>query len=250
MTSAADLKRMEEERKLNNAWNKVREVLQDEPFGMTIEQLAGKCRYSVKYLKTVLSRMDDIVHADGYYTLPALTREPVVSLKQPEITPVQTATSQPEPEQSEPEQPKPEQPEPISLPKKSTAWKLRDQVYELINSNENGVSKEDIMQTLGIDQKQLTNALLRLRQNCRIDLINKKYVCVGSEPMPVSEQIKERNTYFNLIKDIKNKIETQVTSRAVLSHEDIAKILRTVTGLNDVEWTEDGVVLTQVGEVV
>lgn len=244
MTSAVELKRQEEQKKLSGAQGKIRDVLKKEPFGMTIAQLTGMCRYSRKYTKEVLKTMDDVIEEAGYLRLkivaPVVMADPeklqkvdVEALKSATgILVVEAASSVEHGEKNE-------------IPD----GKLTDKVLALLRSNPDGISRGQIRSSLNLEPKQLTNALLRLRKQYKIMLIGDSYRLVEGEPVPVSEQVKSRNAYFDLVSDVQNRIVTRTERRAMLSRDEVDSILRKVFGLNDVQWTDAGVVLSQVDEV-
>lgn len=244
MTSAVELKRLEEQKKLSGAQGKIRDVLEKEPFGMTIAQLTGMCRYSRKYTKEVLKTMDDVIEEAGYLRLkivaPVVMADPeklqkvdVEALKSATgILVVEAASSVEHGEKNE-------------IPD----GKLTDKVLALLRSNPDGISRGQIRSSLNLEPKQLTNALLRLRKQYKIMLIGDSYRLVEGEPVPVSEQVKSRNAYFDLVSDVQNRIVTRTERRAMLSRDEVDSILRKVFGLNDVQWTDAGVVLSQVDEV-
>lgn len=249
MTSAVELKRQEEQKKLSGAQGKIRDVLEKEPFGMTIAQLTGMCRYSRKYTKEVLKTMDDVIDEAGYLRLKTVAPVLIADEKKVKevdveaLKPVYPGKIIPVPEARVLEQP--------SKKAAISELKMTDQVLELLKTDtENGILRESIRNTLGLTPKQLANTVLRLRQRHHVVLVGEYYRLVDGEPMPVSEQVKARNAYFNLFSDVKSKIVTRTERKAVLSRDEVNDILCTVFGLDEVEWTADGVVLTQVDEVV
>lgn len=250
MTSAVELKRQEEQKKLMGAQSKIRTVLEKEPFGMTLAQLTGMCRFSMKYTKEVLKAMDDVQDEGGYFKLKPIAAAPVVLADEKKakevdveaLKPVYPGKIIPAPEAKVLEKPE----------KKASIAELKmtDQVLELLKTDtENGVLREQIRNALGLTPKQLANTVLRLRQRHHVVLVGEYYRLVEGEPMPVSEQVKARNAYFNLFSDVKSKIVTRTERKAVLSRDEVNDILSTVFGLNDVKWTDEGVVLSQVDEV-
>lgn len=247
MTSAVELKRQEEQKKLMGAQGKIRQVLEKEPFGMTLAQLTGMCRFSMKYTKEVLKTMDDVQDESGCLTLvpaPVLIADEkkVKEVDVEALKPVYPGKIIPVPEARVLEQP--------SKKAAISELKMTDQVLELLKTDtENGILRESIRNTLGLTPKQLANTVLRLRQRHHVVLVGEYYRLVDGEPMPVSEQVKARNAYFNLFSDVKSKIVTRTERKAVLSRDEVNDILCTVFGLNDVQWTDEGVVLSQVDEV-
>lgn len=247
MTSAVELKRQEEQKKLSGAQDKIRDVLEKEPFGMTIAQLTGMCRYSRKYTKEVLKTMDDVIEEAGYLRLKTVAPVIVAEEKKQEVEveveapAVQPAQSVPVVEAASPVKPG----KTYGIPD----GKLTDKVLALLRSNPDGISREQIRSSLNLEPKQLTNALLRLRKQYKILLLGDSYRLVEGEPVPVSEQVKSRNAYFDLVSDVQNRIVTRTERRAMLSRDEVDSILRKVFGLNDVRWVNDGVVLSQVDEV-
>ncbi len=246
MTSAVELKRLEEQKKLSGAQGKIRDVLEKEPFGMTIAQLTGMCRYSRKYTKEVLKTMDDVIEEAGYLRLKSVA--PVVVANEKKAEEVEVVAPAAQPAQSVPVV----EAAPPVKPGRTNGipdGKLTDKVLALLRSNPDGISREQIRSTLSLEPKQLTNAVLRLRKQYKILLIGDSYRLVEGEPVPVSEQVKSRNAYFDLVSDVQNRIVTRTERRAMLSRDEVDSILRKVFGLNDVQWVNDGVVLSQVDEV-
>jgi len=246
MTSAVELKRLEEQKKLSGAQGKIRDVLEKEPFGMTIAQLTGMCRYSRKYTKEVLKTMDDVIEEAGYLRLKSVA--PVVVANEKKAEEVEVVAPAAQPAQSVPVV----EAAPPLKPGRTNGipdGKLTDKVLALLRSNPDGISREQIRSSLSLEPKQLTNAVLRLRKQYKILLIGDNYRLVEGEPVPVSEQVKSRNAYFDLVSDVQNRIVTRTERRAMLSRDEVDSILRKVFGLNDVQWVNDGVVLSQVDEV-
>lgn len=246
MTSAVELKRLEEQKKLSGAQGKIRDVLEKEPFGMTIAQLTGMCRYSRKYTKEVLKTMDDVIDEAGYLRLKSVA--PVVVANEKKAEEVEVVAPAAQPAQSVPVV----EAAPPVKPGRTNGipdGKLTDKVLALLRSNPDGISREQIRSSLSLEPKQLTNAVLRLRKQYKILLIGDSYRLVEGEPVPVSEQVKSRNAYFDLVSDVQNRILTRTERRAMLSRDEVDSILRKVFGLNDVQWVNDGVVLSQVDEV-
>lgn len=253
MTSAVELKRLEEQKKLSGAQGKIRDVLEKEPFGMTIAQLTGMCRYSRKYTKEVLKTMDDVIDEAGYLRLKSVAPVVVANEKKAEEVNVDTLKNMNTPGKIIPV---PEQETYVAelsvKPGKTYGipdGKLTDKILALLRSNPDGISREQIRSSLSLEPKQLTNALLRLRKQYKILLVGDSYKLVEGEPVPVSEQVKSRNAYFDLVSDVQNRIVTRTERRAMLSRDEVDSILRKVFGLNDVQWVNDGVVLSQVDEV-
>lgn len=246
MTSAVELKRLEEQKKLSGAQGKIRDVLEKEPFGMTIAQLTGMCRYSRKYTKEVLKTMDDVIDEAGYLRLKSVAPVVVANEKKAEEVEVVAPAAQPAQRVPVVEAAPPVKPGRTNgIPD----GKLTDKVLALLRSNPDGISREQIRSSLSLEPKQLTNAVLRLRKQYKILLIGDSYRLVEGEPVPVSEQVKSRNAYFDLVSDVQNRILTRTERRAMLSRDEVDSILRKVFGLNDVQWVNDGVVLSQVDEV-
>lgn len=246
MTSAVELKRLEEQKKLSGAQGKIRDVLEKEPFGMTIAQLTGMCRYSRKYTKEVLKTMDDVIDEAGYLRLKSVA--PVVVANEKKAEEVEVVAPAAQPAQSVPVV----EAAPPVKPGRTNGipdGKLTDKVLALLRSNPDGISREQIRSSSSLEPKQLTNAVLRLRKQYKILLIGDSYRLVEGEPVPVSEQVKSRNAYFDLVSDVQNRIVTRTERRAMLSRDEVDSILRKVFGLNDVQWVNDGVVLSQVDEV-
>lgn len=248
MTSAVELKRLEEQKKLSGAQGKIRDVLEKEPFGMTIAQLTGMCRYSRKYTKEVLKTMDDVIEEAGYLRLKTVAPVVVADEEKAKEVEVEVVAPAAQPVQSVPVV----EAAPPVKPGRTNGipdGKLTDKVLALLRTNPDGISREQIRSSLSLEPKQLTNAVLRLRKQYKILLIGDSYRLVEGEPVPVSEQVKSRNAYFDLVSDVQNRIVTRTERRAMLSRDEVDSILRKVFGLNDVQWVNDGVVLSQVDEV-
>lgn len=254
MTSAVELKRQEEQKKLLGAQSKIRTVLEKEPFGMTLAQLTGMCRYSLKYTKGVLKTMNDVLDEGGNFKLKTVVPVVNADVKKAKEVNVDVLKNINKPGKIIPvQEQKPYVAEPSVKPTTQTVIpeeKMTERVLKVLRSDTtNGVSREYILSTLKLQSKQLTNAMLRLRKQHKILLVGDNYKLIEGQPMPVSEQVKTRNAYFNLVSDVQSRIVTRTERKAILKQNEVDDILRTVFGLNDVQWTEDGVILTQVDEV-
>lgn len=67
MTTAAELRAVTEYKKLRKVQVKIIDVLENEAFGMNLEQLTNVCRISRKLAKCVLPTLKEVKFENGVY---------------------------------------------------------------------------------------------------------------------------------------------------------------------------------------
>lgn len=244
MNSAADLKRHHEREALDKAKDKVFKALQNDPLGLSINQLMSVCRLSVKTVRAALGLIE-VDEEQGVYFL--------VNAKQVADEVVT-------------------QPKPVAKPKseltnnevKISAEKA---ILHYLENFPNGLNKAELMATAEMSDKQFTNSIYRLTQNGSVKRIGKlgsfkyllakhaekeidviKPVEVPATPREPAKEVwevfcdKPTEEPVNAISSLKAQIKTIVTrkSELTLKEDELGVLLSDLFGLANVQFCVDG----------
>ncbi len=248
MNSAAELKRHNDMSALQKSKDRVIEALNNDPFGLRIEQIMSICRISAKTAKNVLACIDT-ENDDGVYTLknmakPVIDASPEVEVKKEES-----------------------QVEHIEIPVEINRCDIQSELLKLLEESKGGLLSSEIMATLDITEKQFSNALWTLRKTQNVKrtgksgsfhyrLINDEDVQLdNSKPLdPVVEvdtakDEKEWKAFCDMpvnrppievdpLNVCRAKITTVVTRKSELKIEtdQLLKLMTNLFGLSNVEW--------------
>ena len=232
MSSAAEIKKHHEQTALQKAKDKVIEALRNDPLGLSVNQLMGVCRLSIKTVKNILSVID-VREEDGVYFLAGAPRA-VVDL-QPQPAPVAKTAGTTE----------------IS----STTRAIKDIQVELLailQDNPDGLYFSSIAEQLKITKDQFAKALFGLRRNHAIErtgsLGNFHYQLIQAEEQmetqetPVATEQNSSEPFFLPLNELKDQIETVVTRKSQLTihEEQLGSLLADLFNLNTVKFCVEG----------
>ena len=232
MSSAAEIKKHHEQTALQKAKDKVIEALRNDPLGLSVNQLMGVCRLSIKTVKNILSVID-VREEDGVYFLAGAPRA-VVDL-QPQPAPVAKTAGTTE----------------IS----STTRAIKDIQVELLailQDNPDGLYFSSIAEQLKITKDQFAKALFGLRRNHAIErtgsLGNFHYQLIQAEEQmetqetPVATEQNSSEPFFLPLNELKEQIETVVTRKSQLTihEEQLGSLLADLFNLNTVKFCVEG----------
>lgn len=235
MSSAAEIKRQHEQTALQKSKDKVVEALRNDPMGLSVNQLMGVCRLSIKTVKNILSAID-VREEDGVYFLAGAPRA-VVDL-QPQPAPVAKTAGTTE----------------IS----STTRAIKDIQVELLailQDNPDGLYFSSIAEQLQITKDQFAKALFGLRRNHAIErtgsLGNFHYQLIQAEEQMETQEtpvVSEQNNHVpdllpaGPLNELKGKIETVVTRKSQLTihEEQLGSLLADLFNLNTVKFCIEG----------
>ncbi|WP_336022467.1 hypothetical protein [Acinetobacter lwoffii] len=244
MNSAADLRRHHEREALNKAKDKVFNAIKNDPLGLSISQLMGICRLSVKTLRAALELLEVEEH-QGIYSL--------VNANQV----ADEVVAQPKPVAK----PKPE------LANNEAKISVEKAILHYLEDFPNGLSKAELMATAEMSDKQFTNSIYRLTQNGSVKRIGKlgsfkyllakhaekeidviKPVEVPATPREPAKEVwevfcdKPTEEPVNAISSLKAQIKTIVTrkSELTLKEDELGVLLSDLFGLANVQFCVDG----------
>ena len=238
MNSAADLRRHHEREALNKAKDKVFNAIKNDPLGLSISQLMGICRLSVKTVRAALELLEVEEH-QGIYSLVNANQvaDEVVA------------------------QPKPE------LANNEAKISVEKAILHYLEDFPNGLSKAELMATAEMSDKQFTNSIYRLTQNGSVKRIGKlgsfkyllakhaekeidviKPVEVPATPREPAKEVwevfcdKPTEEPVNAISSLKAQIKTIVTrkSELTLKEDELGVLLSDLFGLANVQFCVDG----------
>jgi len=149
MSSAAEIKRQHEQTALQKSKDKVVEALRNDPMGLSVNQLMGVCRLSIKTVKNILSAID-VREEDGVYFLADAPR-PVIDL-QPQPVPVAKTAETTE----------------SAVPTKAVK-DIQVDLLAILQDHPDGLFFSSIKEHLQITDKQFSKALYNLRRYHQIE---------------------------------------------------------------------------------
>lgn len=244
MNSAADLKRHHDREALNKAKDKVFKALQNDPLGLSINQLMSVCRLSVKTVRAALGLIE-VDEEQGVYFLVNANQVADEVVAQPK--PVAKTKSE--------------------LATNEVKISAEKAILHYLEDFPSGLSKAELMTTAEISDKQFTNSIYRLTQNGSVKRIGKlgsfKYLLAKHAekeidvikpvevPATPRKQAKEEWEVFcdkpteepvNAISSLKAQIKTVVTrkSELTLQEDQLIELLANLFDLNTVKFCVDG----------
>lgn len=149
MSSAAEIKRQHEQTALQKSKDKVVEALRNDPMGLSVNQLMGVCRLSIKTVKNILSAID-VREEDGVYFLADAPR-PVIDL-QPQPVPVAKTAETTE-----------------SAVTTKAVKDIQVDLLAILQDHPDGLFLSSIKEHLQITDKQFSKALYNLRRYHQIE---------------------------------------------------------------------------------
>lgn len=241
MNSIADIKKFEEQRRLEKAKQKVVDALSKEPLGLSIAQLMTICQLSIKTVKNVLAVIK-AEQEDGVFFL----KSQITPGEQEQIT-----------------------------ESKEASQGVRDATKRLANllaSSEEGFTREQIIKSLSFDDRQFSNAMYRVRKLYNIKQIGKRgeyryalanceknqqskpaefieqplvvEVATDSVVVPEIEPVPEVKAEqpAHPLDEYKAKVKTVVTrkSELTLKEDELGVLLSDLFGLANVQFCVDG----------
>lgn len=247
MNSAAELRRMEDENKLQKDKQKVINALANDPVGLSISQLMTVCRLSIKTVKNILFVIE-AEQEDGVYFLK--------------------------------NQPKPQLDSEISIKKEKLPKQFKSnteittEVFSghklllLLRNNKDGFTAKELMSMFSIDRGKLDSTILYLRKSNNIELkkedglsryvLIEENICTEIKPKlsagnemqkSIENSIDEPETdvkaspdQSSLIAQCKSHIKTVITQKQELKIEKIqlSELMRDLFGMDNVEWFVEG----------
>lgn len=232
MSSAAEIKRQHEQTALQKSKDKVVEALRNDPMGLSVNQLMGVCRLSIKTVKNILSAID-VREEDGVYFLADAPR-PVIDL-QPQPVPVAKTTETTE----------------SAVPTKAVK-DIQVDLLAILLDHPDGLFLSSIKEHLQITDKQFSKALYNLRRYYQIErtgsLGNFHYQLIQAveqmetQETPVATEQNSSEPFFLPLIELKDQIETVVTRKSQLTihEEQLSSLLADLFNLNTVKFCVEG----------
>lgn len=232
MSSAAEIKRQHEQTALQKSKDKVVEALRNDPMGLSVNQLMGVCRLSIKTVKNILSAID-VREEDGVYFLADAPR-PVIDL-QPQPVPVAKTAETTE----------------SAVPTKAVK-DIQVDLLAILQDHPDGLFFSSIKEHLQITDKQFSKALYNLRRYHQIErtgsLGNFHYQLIQAEEQmetqetPVATEQNSSEPFFLPLNELKDQIETVVTRKSQLTihEEQLGSLLADLFNLNTVKFCVEG----------
>ncbi|MCO8100941.1 hypothetical protein [Acinetobacter indicus] len=232
MSSAAEIKRQHEQTALQKSKDKVVEALRNDPMGLSVNQLMGVCRLSIKTVKNILSAID-VREEDGVYFLADASR-PVIDL-QPQPVPVAKTAETTE----------------SAVPTKAVK-DIQVDLLAILQDHPDGLFFSSIKEHLQITDKQFSKALYNLRRYHQIErtgsLGNFHYQLIQAEEQmetqetPVATERNSTEPFFLPLNELKDQIETVVTRKSQLTihEEQLGSLLADLFNLNTVKFCVEG----------
>lgn len=232
MSSAAEIKRQHEQTALQKSKDKVVEALRNDPMGLSVNQLMGVCRLSIKTVKNILSAID-VREEDGVYFLADAPR-PVIDL-QPQPVPVAKTAETTE----------------SAVPTKAVK-DIQVDLLAILQDHPDGLFLSSIKEHLQITDKQFSKALYNLRRYHQIErtgsLGNFHYQLIQAEEQmetqetPVATEQNSSEPFFLPLNELKEQIETVVTRKSQLTihEEQLGSLLADLFNLNTMKFCVEG----------
>lgn len=190
MTSSKDIQNEKAERELHKNTQKVLAALQDNPLGLSGNQLTTICRLSIKTVRNIIATRTDITDDLGVYVLnhqqpvhapdeqksQQVTEAKASATKKAVIEASSTSTDQ--------------QPS-LSTPKRN----LQAELLQLLHASKEGMLSGEIIKKLGITKKQFNQTMWLLRKSHNIKRLGEigesLYQLLDGEPAAEVETVEQ-----------------------------------------------------------